>query len=441
MKASFDSATSGPQMASRFKYANAASPDQDNNSSTRNIIRNRARYEIQNSTYARGITLTVANDTIGTGPRLQVLSNDQSLNTQVEKDFATWAEEITLASKLRLGRVAKMSDGEVILENVTNENLKHPVKLDLALYEAEYLISPSGQNNGPQHYDGIDYDEYGNPTGYWLADSYPDGGGDFGTLVKPKLHNANNIMHYFRADRPAQRRGVSEIQSALELFNMLRCYTKSVLDASETAANHAGLLYTQVPADGEPDDVAAFYEEQFARNMMKALPFGWDFRQLKAEQPTNTYKEFKNEVINEIARCLNVPYNVAALNSSEYNYASGRLDHQTYFRSLEVEKSIIEQEILSKIYELWAMEYSLVKGNIGLEDIEYRWYWDGHPHVDPLKEASAQETRLANNTTTLAEEYAKQGQDWEVALEQRAKEINKMKELGLITEGETNAEA
>jgi len=34
----------------------------------------RARYEVANNAYARGIVLTLANDVIGTGPRLQMLS-------------------------------------------------------------------------------------------------------------------------------------------------------------------------------------------------------------------------------------------------------------------------------------------------------------------------------------------------------------------------------
>ncbi len=52
-------------------------------------------------------------------------------------------------------------------------------------------------------------------------------------------------------------------------------------------------------------------------------------------------------------------------------------------------------------------------------------------HVDPLKEASSQATRLTNHTTTLANEYAKQGRDWESELRQRAKELQLMAELGL----------
>lgn len=64
-------------------------------------------------------------------------------------------------------------------------------------------------------------------------------------------------------------------------------------------------------------------------------------------------------------------------------------------------------------------------------DWPHQWFWDGHEHVDPAKEATAQETRLANHTTTLADEYARRGQDWESQLRQRAKELILMRELGL----------
>ena len=64
---------------------------------------------------------------------------------------------------------------------------------------------------------------------------------------------------------------------------------------------------------------------------------------------------------------------------------------------------------------------------------DHQWFWNGHEHVDPAKEANAQATRLANHTTTLAHEYAKQGRDWESELRQRAKERRLMDELGLTT--------
>lgn len=48
--------------------------------------------------------------------------------------------------------------------------------------------------------------------------------------------------------------------------------------------------------------------------------------------------------------------------------------------------------------------------------------------------------RLASHTTTLADEYARRGQDWETQLRQRAKELELMQELGLSTR-DTNEES
>jgi hypothetical protein len=166
------------------------------------------------------------------------------------------------------------------------------------------------------------------------------------------------------------------------------------------------------------------------------MPGGWKMSQLQAEQPSTTYAEFKREILNEIARCLNMPFNIAAGNSSSYNYASGRLDHQTYYKSLRVEQAHMESVVLDRVLAAWLDEAVLIP-ELWPEDLgpmlewPHQWFWDGQEHVDPAKEATAQATRLASHTTTLAYEYARQGRDWEDALRQRAKEQALMRELGL----------
>jgi capsid protein len=167
-------------------------------------------------------------------------------------------------------------------------------------------------------------------------------------------------------------------------------------------------------------------------NMAVFGPEGWEPSQIRAEQPATTYTEFKREILNEIARCLNVPFNIAACNSSGYNYSSGRLDHQTYYKSIRVEQAHVEAVVLDRILDAWMAEAVKVYPDLaGVAEWPHQWFWDGHEHVDPLKEATAQATRLTSNTTTLATEYARQGKDWEVELRQRAKEVALMKELGL----------
>jgi capsid protein len=131
-----------------------------------------------------------------------------------------------------------------------------------------------------------------------------------------------------------------------------------------------------------------------------------------------------------------MPFNVAAANSSGYNYASGRLDHQTYFKSIRVDQSHMESRVLDRILHAWFDEAVLIPGllptDIGpFAAWPHQWFWDGHEHVDPAKEARAQAIRLDSFTTTLADEYARRGQDWETQLRQRSDELRLMRELGL----------
>ena len=138
-------------------------------------------------------------------------------------------------------------------------------------------------------------------------------------------YDARNAIHLFRADRPGQHRGIPEITPAIPLFAQLRRFTLAVLSAAESAADWAGILYTDCPAGQEADDLGDPGKRmQLQRNSIVTMPAGWKMGQLDPKQPASTYAEFKREILNEIARCLNMPFNVAAGNSSNYNYASGR---------------------------------------------------------------------------------------------------------------------
>ena len=208
--------------------------------------------------------------------------------------------------------------------------------------------------------------------------------------------------------------------------------------AAETAADFAAVIYTDAPPNGEADPLEPMDVVELEKRMATVMPGGWKLGQLHAEQPATGYGEFKREILNEITRCLNMPYNVAACNSSGYNYASGRLDHQTYFKAIRVEQAHLSAVVMDRILSAWLAEAVRTPGLFSLKaltDYPHQWFWDGTEHVDPAKEAMAQERRLRNNTTTLAYEYARRGLDWENELRQRAKEKQLMAELGL-TDGE-----
>ena len=454
----YDAAATTHDNRRHWMHADGLSADAAASADVRRTLRNRARYEVANNSYARGIVLTLANDTIGVGPRLQLLTGDPGVNSEIEHEFELWATEVCLAEKLRTMRMARAQDGEAFAVLANNPALAHPVKLDLRPVEADQVTSPFGTVHRPQtvdrrnsnsnlqptdyslqtEVDGVLLDRHGNPSAYRVLKNHP-GGPSAGFIEDFALIPARNMLHIFRAERPGQHRGVPEITPALPLFAQLRRFTLAVLSAAESAAEFAGILYTDAPAEGEADAVEPMDLIQLERNMLLTMPGGWKMSQLEPAQPATTYAEFKKEILNEIARCLNMPYNVAAGNSSGYNYASGRLDHQTYFKSIRVDQAFFGAKVLDRILAAWLWEYALevgLDGGILLDGMARRlpqhgWFWDGTEHVDPAKEARAQETRLRNNTTTLAIEYAKQGLDWEAELRQRAKEAALMRELGL----------
>jgi lambda family phage portal protein len=432
VKARFDAAQTTKDNARHWAAAEFLSADAEADSAVRKTLRTRARYEVQNNSYARGIVSTLANDTIGTGPRLQMLFDGEDLNHAIEHDFAVWAKRVHLAAKLRTIRMARCQDGEAFVLLGQNPNLRSDVKLDLQLVEADRVTDDELQKDD-RSVDGITFDQFGNPRSYKVLKSHPGGTDSFGTDAMTV--KAENMIHYFRQDRPEQHRGIPEITSALPLFAHLRRFTLAVVSAAEAAADFAGVLYTDAPANGEADAVEAMDSIQLERNMLLTMPGGWKMAQVDPKQPVTTYGEFKHEILNEISRCLNIPYNIAAGNSSGYNYASGRLDHQTYYKSLKVDRSHIEEVILDRILEAWLNEWRLVRKRT-IEDCDCRhvWFWDGQEHVDPQKEANAQAVRLQSRTTSLAAEYARQGKDWETELEQIAKEQKKMKELGIAPE-------
>ena len=71
----------------------------------------RARYEFNNNSYCKGIVSTMANDTIGTGAKIQINSADDDFATKIENDFSAWCSAVGLAEKLRTAESCKIVDG------------------------------------------------------------------------------------------------------------------------------------------------------------------------------------------------------------------------------------------------------------------------------------------------------------------------------------------
>lgn len=451
----YDAAQTTPNNARHWVAADNLSAIESNSEPVRQVLRSRSRYEVANDPIAHGIIKTLVDDTVGTSPRVQIVSGPDTfeIDDQVERAFKKWAEDNKLAQKSRLMRRTKVVDGESFLvmsrgsavASVAGSIFPEPsVQLGIHLVEADRVTTP-GVYATTEKVSGIDYDRYGNPTRYHILRNHPGATGPADQKSDPIP--ASMVVHWFNQHRAGDARGIPEITPALELFALRRRYTLATTEAAEHISNIVGIMQTDAPADGDSDEVyddeSAFDTVDFARGQIMTLPYGYKYTQADAKHPTATFVQFQHELIGQIARCLNMPFNIAAANSSGYNYASGRLDHQGWAKTIEVERSDMVSTVLNPIFWAWFNEATLVRGYLPekarthsyRKSLDLFWYFDGAGHVDPVKEAEGQSRRLGNGTTTLAIEAAREGRDWKEVAKQRAEEQKFYADLGMVVPG------
>ncbi|MBA3707250.1 MAG: phage portal protein [Planctomycetes bacterium] len=206
VRARYDAAQTNHDNRKHWALADGLSADAAASPAVRRTLRNRARYEVANNSYARGIVLTLANDCIGTGPRLQLMGIVGDDARFIERSFIDWAHTIDLAEKLRCMRMAMAEDGESFALLTSNPALATPVQLDLKLIEADQVATPVGTplllTNAV---DGILFDAAGNPVEYHVLKDHP--GNPLGSMrLDVDRVPVASMIHLFRPDRPGQLR-------------------------------------------------------------------------------------------------------------------------------------------------------------------------------------------------------------------------------------------
>ncbi len=430
IRARYDSALTTDENRRHWSYADHLSADAANNIMVRRALRSRSSYEVANNAYLQGIVRTIANDTIGTGPTLQMaIEGDgaEDVNSSIEEDWAAWAKEIRLAEKLRIMRASRCERGEVFAIFVTNPKLVSEVKLDIKLVEADQVTDVTWESwADPDKSDGIFYDDLGNPLSYRVLKYHP-GSLNWGfSSLKFDDIPARLVFHYFRADRPGQRRGIPELTSSLSIFPDLRRYCAAVIAAAETAADYAMTVESMAPAnvddaaEAEDDDPEAMDVIELRKRMATVLPKGWKMSQTKAEQPTTTYSQFVDHKLAEAARPVNMPYSIAALDSSKATTSARYMDGQIYAKGIAIDRDDLEC-FLDRTLDLWLTEAVLITRDDGtamipqsVDRFPHQWFWPiTVEHADPDKVASAEGQELRNGTTSYPRIYAKKGLDWE----------------------------
>ncbi len=416
IKATYDAARDSDEFKNYWVNADALDADSANSRAVRQKLVTRSRYEVGSNGYTDGIVQTHANYLVGIGPSLRMESGTEGFNRAVEFAWRTWTKATLFRRKLWALAHAKVQDGEGIAVVRNNPRVNHPVQLDLIPIETEQCQTPMLPYSVDGYIDGIRFDEFGNPEWYDILKYHPGGQVTHNMASvygEPERVPSRFIVHWFKLRRPGQHRGVPELKSTLNVGASSRRWREATVAAAETAADISVLLKTSFTPN-EVDEVAPMSTIEFNKRMMTALPAGWEGGQMKAEHPNATYESFHTAQINEQARPLNMPLNIAKSDSSGYNYASGRLDHQTYFSAIDVDREDANDLVLDKLFSLWWYEAVYAYGWNANPDSPppHSWNWPEHPVADRVSEAQANDIELKNGSTDLPQIHADKGGDF-----------------------------
>jgi hypothetical protein len=419
LKATYDAARTTDEFSNYWGNADRLDADSANSREVRHTLIARSRYEVGNNGYSDGIAQTITNDLAGNGPSLRMQTGSEGFNRLIENTWALWAEAIGLRRKLWCMAHAKHVDGEAFGVLRRNPRVRHPIPLDLCLYEAEQVQTPYLPFAEDGYIDGIKFDEFGNPLWYDVLKEHPGTTYNFRFDLTPERVPADLMLHWFRLRRPGQHRGVPEMASSLNVGAAFRRWREATLSAAERAALLTLMIKTQMPP-GEAHAVAPFSTMDIEKGLMGFLPMGWEPEQLEGKFPTAEHAAFHKSLVNEQGRSVNMPRNKAACDSSDYNYASGRLDHGTYYDSLDVQRMDCNELVLNKAFGVWfdlaIVRFRWLGGNplaVSPAARSHVWDWPKHRVADVEAEANANETKLTTGQLFLHRLFSDNGWDFE----------------------------
>jgi capsid protein len=419
VRAKFDLAQTTPENRRHWTHADGLAARAALSPAVRRVVRIRSRYESENNSWYAGILRTAVNHIVGSGPRLQVLTPDPAANQRLELAWRQWTARVDFADILRTAVEAYWRDGEVFVMR-SDRPKWYPLSLDLLPLEADQIAMPwqQSQLQDPFVDDGVRFDQSLNELEFYVYDSHPGSTAPV-SLLSGNWYPSTEVLHLFRAERPGQTRGIPRATPALQTLPIMRRQELATLYSAETAANFAMYLKATGPAVTPAASAADFAEIEITRNMLTTLPEGWEIGQVEPKQPGPLYEMFQRQALMSFCRCTNMPYTLAAGTGKDANFSSFKGDMANVWApEVHVERDRITWAIVDRVW-LWFLESAvfvpgLLAGLPSIAEIAHQWTWPPLPELDATEAASAAATRLSTGQSTLSEEHARRGKDWEM---------------------------
>lgn len=416
-------------------------------------LRERSRESNRNDPIGAGITGTFVRNIIGTGMRPQGTAktskgvSDKVKNDNMEevfnerKDQLALAEDITYGEYQRMLMTKTLEDGEVIAK-MTVRTPEEPLWFEVV--EIDRLQDPKGHiqklENGNYVKDGVERDPSGVPVAYWILKSHP--GDSLMQMLKDReaVRIPKESINHLRLNvtRPGQTRAVPALHAVLQDIRDLDLLMVASLKRCQIAA----CLSVFIKSETDLEDMFEATAEDYGFRLDQSLEPGMIFKLFPNESietlvpnfPVPELSSFIIMLARRIGAALGVSWQVILKDFSDSTYSSARTD---LLESRQVYKILQEWFINKHLNWEWekVLQNARLRGDPRMRGVtdkdikSVRWIANGWQWIDPKKEAEATKTKLEVGLTTLRDEAAAQGKDWEDLMRQRLAEEKREMEM------------
>ncbi|WP_415034447.1 phage portal protein [Azonexus sp.] len=331
----------------------------------------------------------------------------------------------------------------------------------IKLIEADRLCTPAHLEHRDDWRGGIQFDNDGAPINYAFLKRHPgDAYGLFsaGAGVKEweivpafTAWGRRRVIHLHDKERTGQSRGKPILTAVMKEFHMAGKYSSNELQASVASSLVAAFLESDLDQESAGalfgNDPRAEWNKSVkqAQGLRKLegaavipLPVGAKVSTFTPGRPNQAFEAFMLAVLRHIAAGMNMPYELLLKDFSKTNYSSARAAMLEAWRYFNGRRRWLMTTWLKPIYELW-LEEAINAGEIEAPNFyaqryaytRCRFIFGGKGWVDPVKEAQAAILRVAGGLSTMENECAEQGQDYEEIMDQQQVEQTMRAERGL----------
>ncbi|MBU4526564.1 MAG: phage portal protein [Desulfomicrobium sp.] len=411
----------------------------------------RARSLDRNNVNVSGALRKIVSNVVHTGIRPQFThSRTRAPLNDLEGSFNAWAKHNKFyVWQQGLALRHWWVDGE-ILGNLWIDPRRLLVGINpLRVEMLEQDLIDSNKNgvlaNGHTMRRGMELDRHGDPVACWILSAHP---GDYlyGTGLESARVELSRLVHLWLPLRASQTRGVSLMAPIVEEIRDLGEYKASERIAARLAAAFGLFIKTQHPElgaammPGGTQSQAPTVGDYLETGRIQTLPAGTEIQVAEASRPSSPYADYVRSANKDASVGFGLRYGNYSHDYTESSFSSERSAALDERRGWIGQQEFLTDGWCEPIARRW-LEIEAATGRTDLrpEDVGINWQAPGWPWVDPVKDATANEKKLAMRVTTRRTICAEMGTDFDETLEQLAREEAEIASRVPQTQGEQNA--